>query len=90
MTEVTRRSFMARASVGAAAAGALVLTKPFSNHSETIAAAPHTPVAAASEGEVFAHLRDLGNGEVDLYVGEQVMTVRDRALADSLAHAVRS
>jgi hypothetical protein len=84
-SEISRRSFVTRASLGAAAAGALAVAGPFAGRANAAEAA--APVNDLPE-PVVAHLTDLHSGKVSLYVGERGLTVTDHALAQHLARAI--
>ena len=91
--EPSRRQVIAGAAGGAAAlaasgvlagaAGSAVLAGRGS--------APHAPATAgAGDGDdvVVAHVVDASTGDIDVYVGESQVRIRDRAVASRLA-AVR-
>lgn len=88
--ELSRRSFVTKASLGAAAVGALAVAGPFAGRAEageTAGAPPTSPVRNLSE-PVVAHLTDLRSGKVSLYVGERGITVTDHTLAQHIARAI--
>ncbi len=88
--ELSRRSFVTKASLGAAAAGALAVAGPFAGRAsaaEQTDAATTAPVGNLPE-PVVAHLTDLRSGKVSLYVGERGITVTDHTLAQHLARAI--
>jgi hypothetical protein len=88
MPELSRRSLITKASLGAAAAGALVAVGGLGERADaaTPAAKPATHDLAAP---VVAHVTDLRSGTVHLYTGEHGVTVVDHALAQSLARAAQ-
>jgi hypothetical protein len=93
MEPTSRRDFIKRTSVVAAAAGAASVA-PASiakavTRSENARTTPGVPVDAQTDGHVVAHLRNVRTGEVALYAGERKITVRDRHLAALLFHAAR-
>jgi hypothetical protein len=45
--------------------------------------------SASDGGDLVAHVRDAGRGDIDLYVGTRHVSVRDPALASHLARAAR-
>jgi hypothetical protein len=83
--ELSRRSFVTKASLGAVAVGALVSAGPLAGKAS--AAEKASPVHALPE-PVVAHLTDLKSGQVHLYVGERGITITDHTLAQHLARAV--
>lgn len=91
MESVSRRAFVKRASIGAAAAGALAATAPMLGRSHpTATPAPSADQPAPLPDPVIAHVRNLATGEVDLYVGTRHVAVRDHSLANQLTRAAAS
>ena len=91
MTDMTRRSFLTKGSIGAVGAVGAI-------H------APHAAMAAmrgseepelsAEESAVLAqpfvvHLRDAHTGELELLVGEQAIVFRNKALVAKVLRAAR-
>lgn len=87
MEHVSRRSLLATASATAAAAGVVAVVGSRTN--EAAAAAPAAPTAAPLSAHVVARVRDLKTGEVDLFLGEKEVTVRDSTLAHAIARAAQ-
>ncbi|HEV7207430.1 MAG TPA: twin-arginine translocation signal domain-containing protein [Mycobacteriales bacterium] len=83
MEEVSRRMFVKRASLGAVAVGALAATPLAWAETKSHASSPEPDLSGIS-GPVVAHVRDLGKGLVDVFVGTRLVTVTDRELAKSL------
>lgn len=82
----TRRQVIAGAAVtGVAVAAGGALAAPAMAAAPTDGAAPDN----ASEEPLVAHVRDPRTGEIDLYVGERHVSLRDRDLAARLVAAAR-
>lgn len=88
MDQVSRRALITTASVTAAAAGVAAVAGASPAQAATPKAAP-TPSAAPLSAHVVARVRDLSTGEVDLFLGEKEVTVRDRTLAHAIARAAQ-
>ena len=91
MPELSRRSFVTKASLGAAAAGALAAAGAFAGRADAAeGAAVPAPAAPVRDlpAPVVAHLTDLQSGQVSLYVGERGITVTDHTLAQHIARAI--
>ena len=99
MVQLSRRLFLLRSSIAAAAAGALA-TSPglvgelLPEGSEATAADSATADAAASEAgtaemsePVVAHVKDLSTGEISLFSGTREVVLRDPQLAARLVRA---
>lgn len=96
-----RRKFLKGTSVAAGLAGAATVVPgalpalagtPGSSSSRTRASKGPAPVTASSSGPsqpVVAHVRDVSKGEIDVFVGTQHFTLRDRSLADRIVDAAR-
>lgn len=86
---VSRRGFLTRASVGAAAVGVISAvphlgTGAHETEAEASHAAPETLAAP-----MVAHVRDFGSGEVSVMSGTTERIVRDPKLVARLLRAVR-
>ncbi|MHA3703914.1 twin-arginine translocation signal domain-containing protein [Jatrophihabitans sp. YIM 134969] len=89
MEHLSRRSLLATASATAAAAGVAAVVGSRTNEADA-APAPAAPApAAALTAHVVARVRDLRTGEVDLFLGEKEVTVRDSSLAHAIARAAQ-
>lgn len=91
MTELTRRSFLTRASAGAAAgslAGGLVAMARVDGPRRTT----EMPVTTAAESadDLIAHVRNVPTGEIALMIGGREVIHRDRALAARLLDMART
>ena len=92
MGKLTRRTFLARASVAAAAAtgGAAALTSLASSAIPAAAAAPTTRTGKATRRDALvAHVRNISTGEVAVLMGTREVVYRDRALVARLLGVVR-
>jgi hypothetical protein len=98
MAELSRRTFLIRGSVGAAAVAAgtaLPGLSSFLTTAETEApAADEAATSAAADApsmtEPFiAHINDLQTGQMSLYVGEREFTINDPGLASRLFGAAK-
>jgi hypothetical protein len=89
MTTVTRRGFIERASMGAAAAGALIAVPGLTKVTEASAAPalklPHSALA----GPVVAHVRDFKTGEIAVMVGTREVVYRDPEFVARLLKAAQ-
>ncbi|MGH9046899.1 MAG: twin-arginine translocation signal domain-containing protein [Acidimicrobiales bacterium] len=99
MSELSRRAFLIRSSVGAAAVavGSAVPGLPsiLGSAEDDGAAADGEATTAAATGApsmsqpLIAHVTDLQSGEMSLFMGEQEFTVRDPSLAGRLFGATK-
>lgn len=98
MPELSRRTFLIRGSVGAAAVavGSAVpglssfLTTAESEAPAADDAATSAAVGAPTMTEPFiAHISDLQTGEMSLFMGEREFTIRDPGLASRLFGAAK-
>ena len=92
MDHVSRRSLLATASATAAAAGVVAVVGSRVNEAgatPAAAASKAAPKAAPLSAHVVARVRDLDAGEVDLFLGEKEVTVRDSTLAHAIARAAQ-
>lgn len=96
MIDLSRRTFLRRASLGAAGAGVLATsgTVLFS----TVGSAEASPsplgqpvvgaVPSSAATDIFAHVSDASKGEVTVFHGTQAYVVTDPALAHALAQVI--
>jgi hypothetical protein len=97
MDNLSRRSFLKKGSVAVGAAGVAVaapgLRKVVRGNSpsgeQSGAREPELSADAANAGPLVAHVRNVATGEIDLFVGERRVTVKDRATASRLYRATR-
>jgi hypothetical protein len=90
MEPVTRRSFLAKSSIGAAGAVAgLAAGRTLLNDGGVADAAPASAAELDELGDqpVLLNVRDAQAGEVELYVGEREVVLTDRAL---VGHVLRA
>jgi hypothetical protein len=89
---VSRRSVLAGAGAGAAglAMGGLVAAPALAASHASRPAAAAAPRETAPDGEALVvHVRDIRNGEMDVYRGTSHVRVTDRSVAAALARASR-
>ncbi len=92
MSEVTRRTFLARASIAAAGVtgGAAVINSVVASAIPAAAAIPAVRGVAPVLGEpLVAHVRNIATGEVAVLMGTREVVYRDRALVARLLGVVR-
>jgi hypothetical protein len=96
MDNLSRRSFLKKGTLAVGTAGVavaaprlrgMVRPEPGGEHAEPDE--PDPAAEAASEGPIVAHVRSVATGEIDLFVGERRVTVKDRATASRLYRATR-
>src|ERR1700722_5182700 len=92
MSRFTRRSFLTRASLGAAAVGVAAVPGMSGLLSGASSEAPEidnaaSDLGAASGGPLVAHIADLGSGQISFYSGETQVLYRDPALVARLVQA---
>jgi hypothetical protein len=98
MAEFSRRTFLVRGSVAAAAAGlavALPGVPAVFTAAESEAPEATGEVASATEEAgilsqpLVAHIKDLGTGEMALFMGDSEVSFKDPQLANRLFRAAR-
>lgn len=96
MDNLSRRSFLKTGTIAVGAAGAAIAAPGLraAVRQDSASQDPETheadlPADAAAEGPIVAHVRNLATGEIDLFVGERRVTVKDRATASRLYRATR-
>ena len=88
MSDLTRRRFLTRGSIGVALAGLLAVVPGLAN--VRLFAGTNVPAGRSRNGEpLVAHVRDLASGEIALLVGTEQIIVRDSDLALRLYAAAR-
>ena len=88
MTQLSRRRFITRGSVGVVLAGALASVPGLGAVFKMRPASP-TIDAASSAEPLIAHVRDLNSGEMSLFVGTDQVIHRDADLAARLYNAAQ-
>ncbi len=88
MTQLTRRSLLRQAPVGAAVFGLLPAMPALAAIGRSPAAMPRLPAAVA--GSMMVHVKDLAAGEMTLLVGSREIVVRNRRLVAELAAAAHA
>jgi hypothetical protein len=99
MDQLNRRTFLKRAGITAAAAGAVAVAPASIGAAgattQRHAAAGHAVEAPLTSDEVtkatpfVAHVRNAATGEISLYVGDREVTITDRHVAARLVRAAR-
>lgn len=92
MGELTRRTFLARASIATAAVtgGAAVINSMVASAMPAATAMPAVSGVAPALGEpLVAHVRNIATGEVAVLMGTREVVYRDRALVARLLGVVR-
>jgi hypothetical protein len=101
MPDFTRRQFLKRASIGAAATG--VVAAGGAGLFEAVGAAGASPLtrlaplaaggssaSSTAEGsDVFAHVVDARSGEMTIFLGEKAVSYKNRDLAQLLLRAAQ-
>ena len=95
MMGLSRRMFLKRGSMAVAMAG-VATSMPLLSE---VAAGPPASEASSTASEIpegftlaealVAHVRDLGSGDIHLFVGERQVEIKDPGLARALFHASR-
>ena len=89
MPKLTRRGFIKRSSLGAAALGVLG-TMPSLDVAGTGAGVAATDLQAADlAGPLVAHVRDVASGEISVLMGMREVVIRDPELVARLVRAIR-
>ncbi len=94
MAEVSRRQFLRNASVGAAAAGLVVVAGPriitgLESPGGTVPSIIAAEEAVVSGADVFARIVDAKAGHIRLFVGTKAVDYTNPALAQELLRAVQ-
>ena len=89
MAKLTRRGFLKKTTVGAAAVGALIAVPGLAKVPEASAAPAMDLSPAELSGPLVAHVRNLSTGEIALMVGTREIVYHDRKLAARLVRAAR-
>lgn len=99
MGHLSRRAFLTKGSLAAAAAGLLasapatalpgLLAGAGSEADAALAEEGTAELGGELEGTVVAHVRDLTTGEISIYSGTQETVIRDPGMAARLARAAR-
>lgn len=95
MMALSRRMFLKRGSMAVAMAGVatslpmLAEVGSGASSSEASSAASDVPEGFQMSENLVAHVRDLGTGEINLFIGERQITLNDPGLARALFQATR-
>ncbi len=89
MSESTRRSFLLRSSVGAAAVGAVALNPGLAEAApaSVTTRSSELPPGAAASGPIVAYIDDVHSGDISVLVGDRAIVLHDPAFVAALAHA---
>jgi hypothetical protein len=97
-----RRKFLKGSSVAAGLAGAMTVlpgalpafakttqaaSRPSAKGSDAAVAASASAGTGATSDPIVAHIRDAGNGQIDLFVGTRHISVKDRNLTNRILNA---
>jgi len=97
-----RRKFLKGSSVAAGLAGAMTVlpgalpafakttqaaSRPSAKASSAAVAASANAGTGATSEPIVAHIRDAGNGQIDLFVGTRHISVQDRNLTNRILNA---
>jgi hypothetical protein len=88
MSDLTRRGFLTRGSIGVAVAGALAVVPGLASL-RPLTGVPISGSRSWNDEPLVAHVRDLASGEIALLVGTNQIIIRDRHLALRLHAAAR-
>jgi phosphodiesterase/alkaline phosphatase D-like protein len=86
-SKMSRRSFLQKTAVGAAAVGAMTAAPTIMKMTENVQAGP--PPGGPSNTPVMAYVKDASTGTVVVMWGTQEITTRDFALVSRLATYAR-
>lgn len=96
MSDVSRRTFLRNASLGAAATGVLAVggaglfPAATSAGAAPLASQGEDPSASALEGtDIFAHVVDAKAGRITLFVGTREVSYTDKGLAQQILRAAQ-
>ena len=89
MAGLSRKSFIEQASVGAAAAAALVTVPGFAFSRETAQASAASAHTTAHGGPILAHVRNAATGEIAVLFGTREVIIHDREVAHRLLRAAQ-
>ncbi len=89
MAGLSRKSFIEHASVGAAAAAALVTVPGYTFARETAHANAAGARTAAHAGPILAHVRNAATGEIAVLFGTREVIIHDREVAARLLRAAQ-
>lgn len=88
MNGMSRRVFLKRASLGAAAVGVASIVPSFLRNSSGQASRVALPTGrVAQSGPLVAHIEDANEGTITLLIGERQVTFRDERIARQLLQA---
>jgi hypothetical protein len=89
MAGLSRKSFIEQASVGAAAAAALVAVPGYTFARQTAHASTTSTRTTAHAGPILAHVRNAATGEIAVLFGTREVIIHDREVANRLLRAAQ-
>lgn len=89
MARLTRRGFIKRTSLGAAAVGAFAAAPGLGAITTGTEVAATDLTAADLAGPLVAHVRDIAGGELSVLMGTREVVIRDPALIARLVQVIR-
>jgi hypothetical protein len=89
MSKLTRKGFLGKTSMGAAAIGAIVSIPGLAHATEADAAPEFKLRPEELESPLVAHVRNLKTGEIAVMVGTREIVYRDPQFAKRLLKAAR-
>jgi hypothetical protein len=89
MAKLSRRGFIKRTSLGAAAAGALAAAPSLGAGTVGTEIAATDLAAADLAGPLVAHVSDVASGELSVLAGTREVVIRDPELIARLVRALR-
>jgi hypothetical protein len=89
MANLSRKNFIEKASISAAAAGALVAIPGYTLGAEAAQAHASDAGKVTHSGSVLAHVRNAETGEIAIFSGTSETIIHDRALARRLIQAAQ-
>ena len=87
MAGLTRRGFLTKTSIGAAAVGAMLAVPRLTNGTSAEAAQEFALSGHELAGPVVAHVRNIKTGEIAVMVGTREIVFRDRQFVKRLVKA---
>jgi hypothetical protein len=89
MEPITRRGFLGKTTLGAAAAGALLTVPTLAGAADASPASTEELEKAKLAGPLVAHVRNISTGEVAVMLGTREFVFHDRRLVARLVKAAR-
>jgi tRNA A37 threonylcarbamoyladenosine synthetase subunit TsaC/SUA5/YrdC len=89
MANLSRKSFIGKASASAVAAGALVAIPTYTLGADAAQASAAEAKTTAHTGPVLAHVRNVETGEIAIFSGTREIVIHDIATARRLIQAAQ-